>query len=298
MLPPRSAPPDDSANIKMPRRQYLTNPGERAPFDRSRPEPTVPPNSDSLEPRYGYTDEFDLRQWIDQQSRLHREDREARTPIPGNERDGFLPPRSGFQGVPEGERFRELRFDGPLLGDADRVIGWSRGKEPLKRYNRSIVERLTKLAKEHDCKVTHSGGSRNDSGADVSETWLEPRVPTRRADGSVDKITGGARPDITFTAPKKNPDDPNEKPPRLFINTVDRTGIDPNERERNSALRILANSNSRDLLLIVPKLRKGEALDFDALHGVVSALLDRLCSEADSGVNRMTIYRGVLRARP
>jgi hypothetical protein len=282
--------------VRLPRHQYLTNSRELRPYDPTIPEPPVPPNSDPLDQKYGYTDEFDLRQWIDQQSRMHREDRDAGTPIPGNERDGFRPPRSGFQGVPEGERFQEQKFDGPLLGDAERVIGWSRGKEPLKQYNRSIVDWLEKLAKDHDCKVTHSAGSRNDKGIDVTETWLGPRVKTRRPDGTEDKITGGARPDITFTAPKKDPNDPNA--PRLFINTADRTGMDPNKRETESALRILANSNSRDLLLIVPKLRQGETLDFDALHGVVSALLDRLCSETDSKADRKTIYRGILQPRP
>ncbi len=135
-------------------------------------------------------------------------------------------------------------------------------------------------------------------GEDVEETWLGPRVPTIGSDVTEDKISGGARPDITFSAPKKDPNDPNEIPPRLFINTVDRTGIDPKKRESESALRILANSNSRDLLLMVPKLRKGEALDLDALRSVVSALLDRLCSETGSTTNRMTIYRGILQPRP
>lgn len=298
MLPPSIAERTPPSTVQLPRRQYLTNPGDPRPFDRDVPESTVPRDSDPLEQSYGYTDEFDLRQWIDQQARMHRDDREANTPIPGNERDGFRPPRSGFQGVPEGERFRELKFDGPLLGDAERVIGWSRGKEPVKQYNRSIVEWLEKLAKDHDCKVAHSGGSRDGIGEDVAETWLGPRVPTIRSDGTEDKISGGARADITFSAPKKDPNDPNEIPPRLFINTVDRTGIDPKKRESESALRILANSNSRDLLLMVPKLRKGEALDLDALRSVVSALLDRLCSETGSTTNRMTIYRGILQPRP
>ena len=70
----------------------------------------------------------------------------------------------------------------------------------------------------------------------------------------------------------------------------------PTERAINNKL--LGNSNSRDLLLIVPMLRQGETLDIDALHGVVSALLDRLCSETDSKADRKTIYRGILQPRP
>ncbi len=272
MAPPLS--PRTRGSENPPRVLFFTNPGSPTPSTR-------PPNRDRL--FLGYTDEYDYYQWIDQQQRIHTGDRSAGISIPGNERPLTAPPRSGFQGIYDIRGYQSREFDGRAKRLASEAIVAHRGNEFTRQQNYAIVEILSDLAEKHDCKVRHSAGSRLLGTVKELKEMILPRI---RPDGSEDKHSGSARPDIVFEEPTGK---------RLFINTVDRLrDLRPSAREERSALRILENSASGDILLLVPKLKLGESLNLASFRSLLSELLDKLCSTSAPDA-RSYRFNGVLR---
>ncbi len=151
----------------------------------------------------------------------------------------------------------------------DWLIIERKGNEDTRRYNHRVVEAIGDVAATHRCGADHTGGSRAGKddyrkrgvGEEIPETHLGP-------------IKGGSWADITYTVKHGGR--------RLFVNTYDvanRT-LQATKREWGNAIRLLGHAKRGDILLLVPKLRKDQALDIGGFKRLIHNLLDELCEPA------------------
>ena len=70
---------------------------------------------------------------------------------------------------------------------------------------------------------------------------------------------------------------------RLLINTIDTKAdrVTPSKREADAAARIIVNKESGDILVLIPKLRKDDALDTEELKKLLRPLFKEIARPAD-----------------
>jgi hypothetical protein len=142
------------------------------------------------------------------------------------------------------------------------ILENSRGLEPVPTQNTEIRGRADRFVKKAGLPISHVGGARDVKGNNKTETYL-PHPDTGRL--------GSARPDISFKCKGTGR--------RLYINTIDTKadGIRPSTKEQASAVRIILNSKSGDILLLIPKPPKGQDIDYDAVEKIMGPLLREIC---------------------
>jgi hypothetical protein len=100
-------------------------------------------------------------------------------------------------------------------------------------------------------------------------------------EGNTTSLTGSSRPDVSIemnrgVAPSYSFEVPITKNCKIHVNTIDtRLHSRPTTRERDAAIRILRNMETCDVLILIPKLKKGETLNEAAL----SELFDLVATE-------------------
>jgi peptidoglycan hydrolase-like protein with peptidoglycan-binding domain len=154
-----------------------------------------------------------------------------------------------------------------------------KGSEDTRRQNHKIVKLFTSWAKDSGCKLTHIGGSRRVDkehyGEELEETYLRPRDRVKRRRDEIWKRRKGASyPDITFKHEGSKR--------RLLVNTYTRNArLDPTRTELGNAVKMLFNAEKGDIILLIPKLAKGEAWDLDAMKRTFLRLCKIVGSDMD-----------------
>jgi hypothetical protein len=152
------------------------------------------------------------------------------------------------------------------------IIVERRGSEETQALNTDIGRRIMEIGRRMLTKLTHVGGAFDTKGQYYGEFYLENRE------------SGGTKGSSYLDLSIKN-----EGTGRiLHVNTIDTRadGRTPSTREQGAAERILLNKESRDILVLVPKPRKGETVDNDALERFLEPLIEELAnpvSELDPG---------------
>ena len=146
------------------------------------------------------------------------------------------------------------------------IVENSRGDEPIQNLNTGIREVGDSVITEDNLSSQHVGGARGNDGKDKKETYLANAITGGRL--------GSARPDITFQSRKSLR--------RLFVNTTDTNaaGTAPTKREFGSAVRIVLNGESGDILVLIGKPPNGRSLDMQALKEFLRPLLNELDNPA------------------
>lgn len=195
--------------------------------------------------------------------------------LPQPDESGVGPKTEGWPFITarpeELHEFKEVkpRREGENL---DWLVIERKGNESTRQHNHRIVEAIGEAAATHRCGADHTGGSRarkddhlnRKPGTEVEETHLGP-------------IKGGSWADITYTVKHGGR--------KLFVNTYDvanRT-LQATRREWGNAIRLLGHAKRGDILLLVPKLRKDQALDIEGFKRLIHNLLDELCEPAPGG---------------
>ncbi len=162
-----------------------------------------------------------------------------------------IPPLPGF--MPEDypdlvEIFPDQRGELPLVDILDDRLG----NDDTRRLNTDVMSDVRDLAESIDVEVDHIGGGQPDPKIDRRE----PELYLRPSGGG---RAGGSYLDVAFKSTRTNR--------RLLINTVDtRTdNVTLTGREERAAVRILANSETGDILILIPKPPRGQAYDRDHL---------------------------------
>ncbi len=174
---------------------------------------------------------------------------------PETERETFpadlppIPPLPGF--MPEDyadlvEVFPDQDGELPLVDILDR---W--GSPETQLFNSRTMRAVRDLAKAIGVEVWHLGGGRPDDKSDYEkELWLP-------AGGEGGGTVGSSYLDIAFKSDRTGR--------KLLINTIDTRAdnMTPTTREERAAIRILANSKTGDILILLPKPPRGQTYDFD-----------------------------------
>ncbi len=176
---------------------------------------------------------------------------------PETERETFpanlppIPPLPGF--MPEDyanliEIFPDQGKDLPLVDILDNRLG----NADTQLLNTNIMRDVRDLAKAIGVSVWHRGGGQPDPRSDwrKPELYLQPSGEGR---------AGGSYLDVAFESERTGRS--------LLINTVDTRAdnVTLTGREERAAVRILANSETGDILILVPKPPRGQAYDRDRL---------------------------------
>ena len=172
---------------------------------------------------------------------------------PETERESYpsdlpaIPPLPGF--MPEDypnlvEVFPDQQGELPLVDILDR---W--GSPETQLFNSRTMQAVRDFAEAIGVRVRHRGGGRpNDKSDYESELWLEgPDGGTR----------GSSYVDIAFESKHTRR--------KLLINTIDTRADNetPTGREERAAVRIIANSDTGDILILLPKPPRGQTYDLD-----------------------------------
>ena len=195
--------------------------------------------------------------------------------LPQPDESGVGPKTEGWPFITaRPEELREFKEAKPRREgeNLDWLIIERKGNEDTRRHNHRIVEAIGEAAATHRCGADHTGGSRagkddhklRKSGTEIPETHLGP-------------IKGGSWADITYTIKHGGR--------HLFVNTYDvanRT-LQATKREWGNAIRLLGHAERGDILLLVPKLRKDQALDIEGFKRLIHNLLDELCEPKPDG---------------
>ena len=146
------------------------------------------------------------------------------------------------------------------------IVENSRGDERIQNENTNVRKLGDAVTVEGQLSGEHVGGARDDEGRNKTETYLANWLTGGRL--------GSARPDITFQSKITRR--------RLFINTTDMNaaGTAATKREFESAVRIVLNGESGDILLLIAKPPKGRSIDLDALKEVMRPLLREIDNPA------------------
>lgn len=187
-----------------------------------------------------------------------------------------MPPTPGFRPENREQLVEIFPADHGLLPPI--TIVESRGSPETQNLNADIAQAVRECAEELGLppdQFKHIAGARDADGNDVQERVLK----VNRDEAST---KGGVRPDVWFGFGKDGP--------QLFINTIDSRGegdtLRPSGREARAGGRIIRNGGSGNLLLMVPKPRKGEAIDMATLKPWICLALESLLdphSGADEG---------------
>ena len=158
-----------------------------------------------------------------------------------------IPPLPGF--MPEDypnlvEIFPDQQGELPLVDILDR---W--GSPETQLFNSRTMQAVRDFAEAIGVGVRHRGGGRPDDESDYkSELWLSgPDGGTR----------GSSYLDIAFESKRTRR--------KLLINTIDTRADNetPTGREERAAVRIIANSDTGDILILLPKPPRGQTYDLD-----------------------------------
>ena len=142
------------------------------------------------------------------------------------------------------EIFPDQRGHLPLVDILDDRLG----NEDTRHLNTDVMRDVRDLAKSIGIEVEHRGGGQPDPNVDrrEPELYLPPSGSGR---------TGGSYLDVAFESTRTRR--------KLLINTVDTRAdnVTLTGREERAAVRILANSESGDILILLPKPPRGQAYD-------------------------------------
>ncbi len=148
------------------------------------------------------------------------------------------------------------------------VVENSRGDEFTQRNNTTIAEWLVRLGEIMKWKIEHVAGGYNQEGKPIKEFHLPGRDALERGE---DSRKGANRSDITLRITIEG------REFLVHINTYDRLkSLEPDARERRNAMRLIYNMAKGHLLIMIPKLRKGERYDRNVFESTVLEILRRV----------------------
>lgn len=181
-----------------------------------------------------------------------------------------IPPLPGFMPEDYGdlvEIFPDQRGELPLVAILDNRLG----NERTQLFNTTTMRRVRDFAEAIGVALIHRGGGRpdNESGYE-KELWLP-------AGGEGGGTAGSSYLDIAFESPRTKR--------KLLINTIDTRAdnVTPTTREERAAVRILVNSNTGDILILLPKPPRGQEYDLDRFLEWLRPHLEEIDRELPEG---------------
>ncbi len=144
----------------------------------------------------------------------------------------------------------------------------NRGGPRTQELNADIADLGRAINKEQGGSIDHVGGTFNDKRKKVKETHL-------KGPDDAKPLRKGSFVDVTFQS--------RDTERRLLINTIDTKAdrVTPSKREAEAAIRIIANKNSGDILVLIGKLRNDEALDMKDIKKFLRPLFEEIARPAD-----------------
>ncbi len=180
-----------------------------------------------------------------------------------------IPPLPGF--MPEDyadlvEVFPDQIDELPLVDILDR---W--GSPETQLFNSRTMQAVRALAETIGVDVLHLGGGRPDNESEYAkELWLPEG-------GEGGGTAGSSYLDIAFESTRTKR--------KLLINTIDTRAdnVTPTTREERAAVRILANSSTGDILILLPKPPRGQDYDLDRFLEWLRPYLEEIDRELPEG---------------
>ncbi len=179
-----------------------------------------------------------------------------------------IPPLPGF--MPEDypklvEVFPDQHGELPTVDILDDRLG----NADTRQFNTGVLRGARNVGDRTGIEIDHIGGGQPErQGRRPPELYLKPADLGR---------AGGSYLDVAFVSRRTGR--------RLLINTVDTRadGVTPSSRENQAAERILRNSDTGDLLVIVPKPPRGQIYSLDHFEGWLRPILEELDKELPNG---------------